>query len=105
MRQWADREGWSHQAVLSARLCPEATGTSGVRSEPGLAARGQVLISCFSLSLAVGFLSEEGASVRSALLNQGREGSTLRDAVDFGMGRGPGAGPLGGILGEVVIHW
>lgn len=70
-----------------------------------LAARGQVLISCFSLSLAVGFLSEEGASVRSALLNQGHEGSTLRDAVDFGMGRGPGAGPLGGILGEVVIHW
>ena len=53
----------------------------------------------------MGFLSEEGVSVRSALLNQGREGSTLRDAVDFGMGRGPGAGPLGGILGEVVIYW
>lgn len=59
-----------------------------------LGGKGQALISCLSLSLAVTFLSEEGARVGSALLNQGHEGSTLRDSVDFGMGRGPGAGPL-----------
>ena len=45
---------------------------------PGLAASRQALISCLSLSLAVTFLSEEGARV----------GSTLRNSVDFGMGKG-----------------
>lgn len=98
------QEGWSYQAVLSARLSQVPLGPLRV-IEPGLAQEvQQALISCFSLSLAMGFLSEEGASVRSALLNQGHEGSTLKGHCGFWYGR-----VLGSLApwdtGSVVTYW